>query len=262
MHESERHRVILSAIEGRSVATVQDFVGLTGASEATIRRDVAALHAQKKLRRVRGGAETLRAPAPGAVIGESLTEKQSRNAAEKLAIGRLAASLCEEGDALILNGGTTTFAMVHFLTIARLTIFTNSFPIAQHLLQHSTASVHLPAGMVYRDQGLVLSPFEADGIAHFRARRMFMGAQAISSLGFAESDTLIIQSEQRLMRQADELIVLADASKFEARSSYLIAPLERAHIIVTDDRIDDRSAAMIEAAGPRLLVAQTTGAAR
>lgn len=256
MHERERHRMILSAIEGRSVATVQDFAALTGASEATIRRDIALLDQQKKLRRVRGGAEALATPLPRAVSGESFGTLQGRNAPQKLAIAREAARLCADDDSIIINGGSTTFGMVHYLTGQRLQILTNSFPIAEHLLQHSKSSVLLPAGAVYREQGLILSPFEADGIAHFRARRMFMGAQGISALGFAESDPLIIQSEQRLMRQADELVIVADASKFDDRSSFIIAPLERADLLITDERIDDRAAAMVEAAGLRLVVAQ------
>jgi DeoR family ulaG and ulaABCDEF operon transcriptional repressor len=48
MHESERHRMILSAVEGRPVATVAELVSLTDSSEATIRRDIATLHVQKK----------------------------------------------------------------------------------------------------------------------------------------------------------------------------------------------------------------------
>lgn len=63
MHEKERHRIILSAIQGKPVATVQEMVELTDSSEATIRRDIATLHVQKKLRRVRGGAE-IHQPAP------------------------------------------------------------------------------------------------------------------------------------------------------------------------------------------------------
>ena len=56
MHERERHRIILSAIQEKPVVTVQDIAELTEASEATIRRDIAALHVQGKLRRVRGGS--------------------------------------------------------------------------------------------------------------------------------------------------------------------------------------------------------------
>ena len=55
MHEKERHRIILSAVQEKPVVTVPELVELTDSSEATIRRDIAALHVQKKLRRVRGG---------------------------------------------------------------------------------------------------------------------------------------------------------------------------------------------------------------
>ena len=62
MHGTERHRIIISAVQERPVASVVDLVSLTGASEATIRRDIATLHMQKCLRRVRGGAESMTPP--------------------------------------------------------------------------------------------------------------------------------------------------------------------------------------------------------
>ena len=49
LHEKERHRLILAAVQDKPVVTVQDMVELTEASEATIRRDIAAMHMQKKL---------------------------------------------------------------------------------------------------------------------------------------------------------------------------------------------------------------------
>ena len=65
MHETERHRVILSAVQARPVATISDLVDMTGTSEATIRRDISALDVQGRLRRVRGGAEALNPPEQG-----------------------------------------------------------------------------------------------------------------------------------------------------------------------------------------------------
>ncbi len=62
MHEKERHRIILSAVQDKPVITVPELVDLTDSSEATIRRDIAALHVQKRLRRVRGGAEAINPP--------------------------------------------------------------------------------------------------------------------------------------------------------------------------------------------------------
>ena len=57
MHEKERHRIILSAVQEKPVVTVTELVDLTDSSEATIRRDVAALALQNRVKKVRGGAE-------------------------------------------------------------------------------------------------------------------------------------------------------------------------------------------------------------
>ena len=75
-----------------------------------------------------------------------------------------------------------------------------------------------------------------------------MGAQAISPLGIMEADPQIIQAEQRLLEQTDELVVLADSSKFDKRSGLIITPLERVHTIITDENISDSAASMLEQA--------------
>ncbi len=253
MHESERHRIILSAIQERPVATVPELVALTGASEATVRRDIATLHVQKKLRRVRGGAESIAPPQFVGLAGRPFSVNETVNIAAKRAIARAAVELCEDGDPIIINGGTTTFQMVHPLSARRCQVFTNSFPIAEHLLKHSKNTVLLPGGAIYREQNIILSPFEDDGSRHFYARRMFMGARGLGPLGLMEGDPLLIQAEQKLIDQADELVVLVDSSKFRNRSSLVLCPLARIHTVVTDDRIDDRAAQMLGAADIRLI---------
>ena len=255
MHESERHRIILSAVQERPVVTVADLCQLTGASEATIRRDIAQLHVQKKLRRVRGGAEAIAPPSFVGINARPFAVNETIHAAEKRAIARAAVDLCDDGDAIIINGGTTTFQMVHPLTAKRLQVFTNSFPIAEHLLKHSRNTVLVPAGAIYREQNIILSPFDDDGSRHFYARRIFMGCRGLGALGLMEGDPLLVQAEQKLIGQADELVVLADSSKFGKRSSLLLCPLSRIHTVITDDRIEDRAAQMLEAADVRLIVA-------
>ena len=211
MHESERHRIILSAVQERPVATVLDLCALTGASESTIRRDVAELHMQKKLRRVRGGAEAISPPQFVGLAGRPFSVNETMQIGSKRAIARAAVELCEDGDPIIINGGTTTFQMVHPLSARRCQVFTNSFPIAEHLLKHSKNTVLLPGGAIYREQNIILSPFEDDGSSHFYARRMFMGAQGLAPLGLMEADPLLIHAEQKLIDQADELVVLVDS---------------------------------------------------
>jgi len=262
MHERERHRIILAAVQERPVATVQDVVELTGASEATIRRDIAALALQGRIRKVRGGAEAVHPPQFGTLSARPFRVDETVNTVQKRAVAREAAKFCADGDAIIVNAGTTTFQMVHFVAHLRMQVLTNSFPIAEYLVKHSKCQVILPAGAVYREQGVIVSPFDNDGIAHFYGRRMFMSARGVSQVGIMEQDSLISQSEQRLMRQADETILLVDSSKFQNRSSLILCPLDRVSVIVTDDGVTDEARRMVEAAGVTLVVAEVPAADR
>jgi len=222
----------------------------TGVSEATIRRDIATLHIQKKLRRVRGGAEAISPPPFVGLVGRTFAVSETMHNREKQAIARAAVDLCEDGEPIIINGGTTTFQMVHPLASRRMQVFTNSFPIAEHLLKHSKNTV-----------AVILSPFDNDVTSNFYARRMFMSAQGLGPLGLMESDPLLIQAEEKLIGQADELVVLVDSSKFEQRSSLVLCPLTRIDTVITDDGISDKAAAMLESADIQLIVANA-GTAR
>lgn len=256
MHETERHRIILSAIQARPVVTVQEMVELTDSSEATIRRDIATLHVQKKLRRVRGGAESINPPQFVGLAGRPFSVNESINIAQKRAIAAKAVELCDDGDAIIINGGTTTFQMVHPLATKRLQVFTNSFPIAEHLLKHSKNTIMLSGGAIYREQNIILSPFDNDVTRNFCAKRMFMGAQGLGHLGLMEADPLLIQAEQKLIDQADELVVLVDSSKFKRRSSLILCRLERITTVITDSEIRDDDRRMLEDAGVGLVVVE------
>jgi DeoR family ulaG and ulaABCDEF operon transcriptional repressor len=261
MHERERHKLILSAVQERPVVTIGELVELTGTSEATIRRDISALHVQGRLRRVRGGAEALHPPEFVGLAGRPFKVSESLNVDRKRAIAEAAVALCKDGDSIILNAGTTTFQMVHFLTARRMQVMTNSFPIAEHLLKHTRNNVMVPGGLIYREQAAILSPFDNDVTRNFFAHRMFMGALGVGRLGVMERDPLMVQGERKLIEQAEELIVLVDSSKFRQRSSLIVCALDRVHAIVTDNGIAAEDAAMIEAAGVTLIVADAAAGA-
>jgi DeoR family ulaG and ulaABCDEF operon transcriptional repressor len=257
MHESERHRLILSVLNERPLATVRELVELTESSEATVRRDIGALDRIGKLRRTRGGAEALEPPA---LAGRSFALSKGVNVGKKRAIARRAVEMCAEDESVIINGGTTTFQMVHYLAARNLQVLTNSFPIAEHLLHNSRNTVILVGGTVYREQNIILSPFANDGSRHFSARRMFMGAQGIGAQGVTESDPLLIQAEEKLIGQAEELVVLADSSKFLRHSSLVLCGLGRVSTIITDDELSEEARALVEAAGVELIVVPSPAA--
>ena len=206
---------------------------------------------------MRGGAEAITPPQFVGLAGRPFSVNQAIHIKEKEAIARAAVELCDDGDPIIINGGTTTFQMVHPLASRRLSVFTNSFPIAEHLLKHSKNTIMLSGGTIYREQNIILSPFDNDVTRNFYAKKMFMGVQGLGPLGLMEADPLIIQAEQKLLGQADELVVLADSSKFENRSSLVLCPLSRITTVITDERVSDKTASMLEAVDVNLIVAES-----
>src|SRR5476651_2359188 len=219
---------------------IADVCRATGASEASVRRDFARLAELGAATRVHGGLEALpgaqqpaSADAP-ALATRSFEVSKTLNVAAKRAIAKSAVALCSDGEAIIINGGTTTFEMGEYLRERRLKVLTNSYPLAETLIHDSRCRVALPGGEVYREQKLIVSPFEEDAIQHYSASRMFMSAISIGPLGVIEGDPLIARAETKLLKRAEKLVVLADSSKFVARGSLVVCPLSRIDILITD----------------------------
>lgn len=255
MHERERWQLILNRLRERGIVRVNDLAALTGASLATLRRDLARLEDTGQLRRVHGGAETAEV-GQGDLTAASFGASQTTNAETKLAVARKAASLCADGDSIILNAGSTTWFMAQCLRQHRMQVLTNSFPIAQELIANSGNRVVLPGGELYREPGIILSPFEEDAIQHFAAGKMFMSCYAISPMGVIESDPLIARAEAKLLSRAEKLIVIADSSKFEVRGNMVVCPLTRVSTLVTDAGAPAGMVEHLRSVGVEVLIAE------
>ncbi len=256
MHEAERHRIILSEVNQRSVVSINELKLLLGSSEATVRRDIVRLDKSGMLRRIRGGAEPLTPPMVGSLLGKPYVFNETVNIDKKIAIGKLASLMCEDGDSIIINGGTTTFQMVANLVQQSLNVLTNSWTIADYLHNNSKHTVTLPGGTLYREQNIILSPFHDGVSSHFLARLMFIGAQGVNSRGLLESDPLILQAEQKLMSQAEKIIVVVDSSKFQVRNSLILCSLDQVDTLITDSGINDESRQMLKDSGVNLKIAE------
>lgn len=256
MHQHERHRAILRRLQQQHVVTVRDLSDRLSASEASIRRDINELARQGMLKKIHGGAEGIDHPPP-LLHGQPFAVTQTINVAAKRAIGRAAAELCHDQESIIINGGSTTYMMARYLEHRRIQVLTNSLPIAQQLLHSPGIRLLLLGGEVFREQNIILNPFDSDGTDNVYATRLFTGAQSISPRGVMETDSILVTAENRLMKQADEIVVLVDSSKFRARGSLIVCELSRVDLVITDTGIADREAAMIESAGVRLLAVET-----
>jgi DeoR family ulaG and ulaABCDEF operon transcriptional repressor len=235
MHERERWQVILTQVRARGVMRVRELAGFTAASPATLRRDLVKLEEMGQLRRVHGGVEVVEAAHQTNLSTRPFNISQTLNAERKRMVAEAAASFCADGESIIINAGSTTWFMAEYLRQHRMQVLTNSFPIAEELMRSSNNRIVLPGGEVYREQGIILSPFDEDAIQHFTATKMFMSCYSIGPLGVIEGDPLIARAEAKLLSRAEKLIVLVDSSKFETRGSMAVCKLSRVHTLVTDD---------------------------
>lgn len=258
MLERERHHLILKLLEERSIVGVADLLRLLGASEATIRRDINTLAERGEIKRIRGGAETVRPRHQSHFTGMPFALSQDMSVPQKRAIARAASELIEPGESIIINGGTTTFALAEFLVDSKLDILTNSFPIAAKLLAASRNRITLPGGTIYREQNIVLSPFENDTVESFWGNKLFTSCYGLNRCGIMEADPLIVQAQTRLLKRTQHVVVMADSSKLRRQSAMIVAGLERVSTIVTDDGARQEELEPFIAAGIRVIVANAS----
>jgi DeoR/GlpR family transcriptional regulator of sugar metabolism len=256
MHKLDRQKKILALLHQQEVVTVEEICTRLASSAATVRRDLNDLDASNQLLRVHGGATGL----PRKLGGADFETNLSKHKPEKTEIARHAASLCHPGDSIILNGGTTTWHMCEFLRGKPLQLLTNSLPVAT-TLQSSACQVFLTGGEVYADQHIVLGDYLSGDTGsasarQFFASRIFMGSHAITRHGLMESDTRLIQAERMLIDQAEELILLADSSKFTGRGLLQLCPLERVSMLITDSGISEPTYDLMSRARVKVIVVE------
>ena len=233
-------------------------MSLLKSSEATIRRDIIKLAKQNLIQKIRGGAQALdkqgHEPKRPPLKGSPFLLDKEKHSDVKRQIARKAVELCEEGESIIINAGSSTYMMSEFLFDRKLQILTNSFFLAQELAVNSDNQITLPGGELYRKQGIILSSFENDSIQYYHATKMFMGTPGVGDFGVMESDPLLIRAEQKLRKQSEKLVILADSSKLGARSNFIFCPLEEVDILITDKQADDKAIAQFEREGIEVII--------
>jgi DeoR family ulaG and ulaABCDEF operon transcriptional repressor len=258
--EKQRHQLILDILDEQQFASVRSLSSQLSASEATIRRDLTKMAQDGQLKKIRGGAEVLpvgekKVKRPHLTGSAFLVDKNKQTDVKRL-LARKAVELCEDGESIIINGGSSTYMMGEFLANRQLNILTNSFVLAQELSENSDSQITLPGGEIYRKQGIILSAFENDTIQYYHGSKMFMGTPGIGEFGVMESDPLLIRAEQKLRKQADQLIILADSSKLGKRSNFIFSTLADVDVLITDSQADPEMLRLFEAQGIRIEIVE------
>lgn len=252
MKAAERQLRIRHMLESRDFVDLETLCRELDASESSIRRDLDILEQERALKRVYGGAVTVQPP-PGRAFDYAV--ESGRLSDEKTRIARLVASLVEDGQTVILDGGSTVAAVARELSSKSLHIVTNSLPIAESLETLRNIELTLTGGYFDPRLRVMLGPFCEQMLGAIRADVLIMGIGSITAAGFSNNNTLVVGSEQKMLAVAGKVIIAADHSKFGRGGMIPVAPLSAADIVVSDSNLAAEYIDLLRANGVEVLLA-------
>lgn len=244
----ERREHILQVIENKGFVSLHELVDLVGVSESTVRRDLEFLDGISQIRRTRGGA---------AYVGESLTTFEDRSStahSQKERIARAAAQMIESGEAVLLDGGTTTLEVARQLVGKSLQVVTNSIPIINLLVNQPKIELIVIGGYVYPKTGVALGPMAVATLSKVHVRRLVMSVGGITEAGLFNSNALLVETERQMMAAAEEIVVVADSGKLGHSALANLCPLDAVDRLVVDAGITPEWREIVRRAGIELTI--------
>jgi DeoR/GlpR family transcriptional regulator of sugar metabolism len=247
----ERRQRVLDLVSSRGFVTLEDLARAIQASVSTLRRDLDYWHGQGVLRRTHGGAIYV----GDATALPALEDRSSSQLEEKRAVARAAAARIQDGDTVLLDGGTTTLEVARLLVGRPLQVVTNSLPIAALLASSREADLVMLGGYVYPKTGVALGPLTTRMLEDVHVHQLVMSVGGITAKGLFNSNLLLVETERQMMRRADEVVIVADHTKIGRQALAFLCGLGDVDTLIVDRRLTAEQRALLDGAEARLLVA-------
>src|ERR1035437_8099918 len=210
MQQALRVRKIQELFLQQEFVNFEEMCSKYEASKSSIRRDLIELEQKGVLRRVHGGAISLQTR--DEVMDFSRLSGSSHD--EKARIGKLAASLIQDGQTVIMGGGSTVVEVAKNLDGRMIQIVTNSVPIAQTFWDSKQVEVTLTGGYLFPRLGIQLGPICEKMLNSISADLLIMGIRGITAAGISDSNSLLVASITAMIHAAHRVVVVADHFKF------------------------------------------------
>jgi DeoR family transcriptional regulator of aga operon len=251
MLNEERRQRIKEILTVKKRILVNEMSGEFNVSPVTIRKDLEILEKRGILTRVHGGAIINHS----SVQDLALTEKERIHTNEKRRIAELAESLINPGDTIILDSGSTTTQLARLLKFKKdITVITNAVNIASELAA-SELTVILTGGILREQSFSLVGPIAEDSLRSITADILFLGVDGIDfKYGMTTPNFLEARVNKMMIQVAEQVIVLADSSKFGRRSTGVIDNLQQVDKIITDSNISPSDRQKLKALEIQVLI--------
>ncbi len=258
MLAEERRQRVLDLVSRQGCVALAELAEAISVSESTIRRDLDYWHQQGVLKRTHGGAIYLGELGESAAL-PALEERSSRQIEEKRLVARVAAERIRDGDALLLDGGTTTLEVARLLVGRSLQIVTNSLPIANLFASNRETDLVMLGGYVYPKTGVALGPLTVRMLEDIHVHQTILSVGGITPKGLFNSNLLLVDLERRMMRCADEVVVVADHTKVGRQALAFLCEQGDVDTLIVNDALTAEQRTVIDESAVRLILAGATG---
>lgn len=230
-----RQKAILSLLENQTVARVSELATIFEVTEVTVRKDLDILHKKNLLQKIRGGATIVNGRV--GTYEATFDELQFSQRPEKKAVARLASQFVSQFQTLALMGGTTVSLLSEeIICIPRLTVATNSLRVADFLYRHGRPDLNLiiSGGQRTKSDSLV-GPVTEAFFSQFHFDVVFLGAHRMSfDGGFSSPSLQEAHTNRTVIDRAQQVVLLADHSKWASPGFASFGPLRVANKLVID----------------------------
>ena len=252
MSPASRQQRLGAYLAQEGYASLDEIVRRFGVSISTIRRDLSELQRQGLIRRTPGGA--LHTGTVDSAL--DYNKRESQNIAEKELIGEAVAGFIRDSDAIILDGGTTTFQVAKRLRGRPIHVVTNSLPIAGLLGNSPETELVFLGGSVMPLAGVSLGPYAEQMLRSLHVRLAIMGTAGVTEAGFFNNHIIVVELEKLMMSSAEEVIVAADHTKFGRKSLAKLCEPSAVNFVVSDAGLERSWVDSLEASGVDVHLAQ------
>jgi len=227
-----------------------------GADTATIRRDLQKLEEEGAARRVHGGAYPESGRQEALEVEFSL--RMNFHSDAKRRIASRAVALVKNGDTLFLDGGSTAFMVAEELVDHKgLVVATNSLVAADVLCKARGITLFVVGGRYLARTRTLTGPTAEDGVRSLRFRKMILATAGIDYKNRALTQSALeeVPIKKAAMAQSEQVILVADRSKFGKPSLISMIPLAGVHTIVTDTPPPEDALPVLSSLGIELICA-------
>ncbi|WP_018222041.1 DeoR/GlpR family DNA-binding transcription regulator [Salinispora pacifica] len=246
MASVDRHRQITDAVRRAGRLSVAELAERTGTSEMTVRRDLELLAEQGLLERYRGGARSvlLRGDEPPFAL------RASEGAEVKQRIAAAVAEMIADGEAIVIDAGTTCLVVARALARRRLTVMPLSLHATNALVGAPQLRLLLPGGEPRPGELALTGPLAEASLATLRFDTAVIGCCGLTATnGLTAYDLADAAIKRAAIASAHRVIVVAEAAKLSRTALALVAPAAALHAVVTTADAPDEEVDALKALG-------------